>query len=141
MRKLITSTLATLLGCALVVLVSGCPDGDKAIAPVNRDGGTFTLSKPSDVTIKRGDTAKVKISVERKNNLNDALDVKFGKLPKGVQVNEGEAKIAERQNSVEVTLSAAADAELLTNHEIEVSVQGGGAGPATQKFNLTIKEK
>jgi hypothetical protein len=140
MKKWIASTLAMCAACALLTGLTGCPKTDKTTASSNTQGGTFVLSKPSDVTIKRGDTAKIKISVERKN-LNDALDVTFGKLPKGVKVNEAETKIAEKQGSAEFTLSAAADAELVTNHEAEVTVRGGGAGPATEKFNITVKDK
>ena len=141
MKTVFASMLTAFLGGALLVGGAGCTRKDKTTASPSKEGGTFVLSKPSEVAIKRGDTAKIKISVERKNNLNDALDVAFAKLPKGVKVNEAETKIAEKQDSAEFTVSAAADAELVTNHEAEVTVRGGGAGPATEKFNVTVKEK
>ena len=141
MNNAFASMLAVLCAGALLFGVAGCPNKDKTTASPRDGGGTFVLSKPSDVTLKRGDTAKIKISVERKNNLNDALDVTISKLPKGVKVNEAETKIAEKQSSAEFTLSAAADADLVTNHEAEVTIRGGGAGPATEKLGITVKEK
>jgi uncharacterized lipoprotein YehR (DUF1307 family) len=141
MKKAFASLFTALLAAALVTTMAGCPNKDAKTASANTAGGTFVLSKPSDVTLKRGDTAKVKISVDRKNNLNDALEVAISKLPKGVTVVETETKIAEKQSSAEFTLSAAAEAELVTNHETEVTVRGGGAGPASEKLNVTVKEK
>jgi hypothetical protein len=140
MKKTFASMVTAVLVWVLVTGIVGCPNKDKTTASVNKEGGTFVLSKPSEVTIKRGDTAKFKISIERKN-LNDAVDVTLSKLPKGVKINETETKIAEKQNSAEFTLSAAADADLVTNHEAEATVRGGGAGPVTEKFNVTVKEK
>jgi len=131
--------ISTLFACAMVVGTVGCPNKEKSTAPTTKEGNTFVLTKPSDQTIKKGDTDKIKISVDRKG-INAPLDVTFSDLPKGVSLVEKEAKIAADQNSAEFTLKADADAPAVVNHQSTVSVKGGGT-ETSANFNTTVKDK
>src|SRR5262249_48393521 len=123
--------------CALAAFVVGCPK-EKTTSNPDAAGNKIVLTKPSDQTIKKGDTDKIKISVDRKG-INEALEVTFTKLPKGVSLVEKEAKIAANESSATFTLKADPDAQPVTNHEATVTVKGGGV-EVHSDFNVSVKD-
>ena len=130
--------IATLTALAVAfIAVAGC---NKPTASVEGSGGRkIVLAKVADQTMKRGEKNKVMVAVTR-TNINDPLDVTFENLPKGVTVEEKDKKIATNENSVNYSLMAAADADLVTNHEVKVTVSHGDIKVA-DTFKLTVKEK
>jgi hypothetical protein len=133
------AVVVALFACTLVPTTVGCPKKEKTTGTSKEGDKTLTLTKPSDVTITRGDTAKISISIDR-TGFTDAVDVKFEKLPKGVKVEEKEAKIAANEKSASFNLKADADADIVKNHEAMVIVEGGGA-KASMPFNISVKDK
>jgi hypothetical protein len=100
----------------------------------------LTLTKPSDQSIKQGDTDSVKVSISR-SNFRDPVTVRFDNLPAGVEIQDKDKKIATEDTSATFTLKAAADAKLVENHEATVTVQGPDGMSTTEKFKITVKAK
>jgi hypothetical protein len=103
------------------------------------DDKKLTVTKPSDVTLKRGDTATVTVSISR-GGFQDSVDVKFEDLPKGVTVTDKELKIPKGDSSAKFTLKAADDAEL-SEKTAKVIVTGTGGIKADSAFKVTVKDK
>src|SRR4051812_19164571 len=76
---------------ALFVFVglTGCPEKDKS---KGKKGDEMKVTAPGDTTIRQGETEKITVKAERKG-FNDAIDVKFDDLPKGVKVKEKDTKL------------------------------------------------
>ncbi len=119
----------------LMMVATGCP---KKTTAENTAGQKLTVSEPSNVDIKRGGTAEVKVSITR-TNYNEVVKVSIDNLPTGVSVESKDLTIAKDQSSGTFTLKAKDDAELVTK-EATVSVTGGDL-KATSNFKVTVKEK
>jgi ABC-type Zn uptake system ZnuABC Zn-binding protein ZnuA len=131
MKKL--AFLSLIPALFLLVLV-GCQQTTNT-----EDGKKLSVTKPSDVTIKRGDTATVNVSISR-GGFRDAVNVKFEDLPKGVKVQDADTKIASGETSAKFTLKAADDAEL-GEKTVKVVVTGTGGIKADEAFKATVKDK
>ncbi|MCE5277928.1 MAG: hypothetical protein ABFD92_00755 [Planctomycetaceae bacterium] len=107
------------------------PAPEKALA-------RLTLDKPSDVTITRGEVAQVKISIKREN-LEGPVSVSFDKLPSGVSVVDTDKKITAEEATF--ALKAAADAEIVSGYNAQVTASGPGDTAATQPLTITVKAK
>jgi hypothetical protein len=131
MKKL--AFLSLIPALFLLVLV-GCQQTTNT-----ENGKKLTVTKPSDVTLKRGDTATVTVSIDR-GGFRDAVDVKFEDLPKGVTVQDKDHKIATGDSSAKFTLKAADDAEL-GEKTVKVIVTGSGGIKTDSAFKVTVKDK
>jgi hypothetical protein len=122
---------------AVVALtVGGC-----AKTTVTGPGGKkLTLTRPTDQTIRQGETDEVKIMINR-DNFRDAVTVKFENLPKGVQVADADKKIGAEDSSATFTLKADDTAEAVDKHKVNVVVEGPDGMKATESFNLTVRPK
>jgi uncharacterized membrane protein len=131
-----------LFGCALLVS-AGC----EQTTTTGPQGGTtartaspkrLTLTAAKDQTIRRGDTDKILVAINR-DNFNDPVTVRVTGLPKGISVLEGnDAVIPGGSNSATVTLKAAADADL-GEHNVTLSAEAAGLEKNSQVFRLTVK--
>jgi len=99
----------------------------------------LTLTAPTSQTIKRGDTDKVTVMVNR-TNFDDPVEISFSGLPKGVEVVDKDAKVASGNKSITVTLKASADAAV-GEHEVTLIAKAPGSEENRQTFKLTVKEK
>jgi hypothetical protein len=147
--------LKKLFALSLVVgllgLTTGCPskDKDKKKTEVKTDGkngknggktAKLELSAPKDASIDQAGEATVKVEIKRENTKED-VTVKFDKLPKGVEPKEME-KIPGEKSEGEFVLKAAADAQVVKDHEAKVIVSdASGKLKAEQTFKVTVKEK
>ena len=110
-------------------------------ATVEGTGGKkLSLTKPSNQTIKQGDTDSVKVHISR-DKFRDAVNVRFENLPTGVEVQDKDKKIAAGEDSATFTLKAAGDASLVENHEAKVTIEGPEGIKVTEPFKITVKAK
>lgn len=132
MRKL-TYSLAVPV---LLVLVVGCAkttvEGTK--------GEKLTVMRPTDQTVKQGETNQVSIIINR-DNFRDAVEVVFDKLPPGITVTDKDMTIAADKNKATFTLKAEPNAAPVSNHKVTLIVKGPSGMKVEEKFQLTIKEK
>jgi hypothetical protein len=98
----------------------------------------LTLVKPSNVSVARGDTDKVALTVKREN-FTGPVTVQFSKLPTGVSVEDDGGKIEGTERTF--VLKATDTAALVSNHVATVSVSGPDGMKVSEEFEITIKEK
>jgi Zn-dependent metalloprotease len=115
---------------------SGCeyqktssPSGDRSLS----------LSKPSNVTLRQGQTEEVKIRITRKG-FNDPVRVHVEGLPDGVHVVEKDLDVAKDKDATTINLKADADAKVVSEFPITVSASGGNL-ESRETFNLTVRSK
>ncbi len=132
--RLVSGLMVLLAAMSLVGLV-GCQQSSTTESGAKK----LTLTKPSDVTIKPGETAKVSVSIKR-TNFRDPVMVLFEGLPAGVTVEDKDQKIAAEATSAQFTLKAAADAKPEAGKEVKVVVESGSL-KETEPFKVTIKGK
>jgi hypothetical protein len=128
--------LWSVIPAAFLLVLAGCQQSTVE----GPDKKKLTLKKPMDVTIKRGDTNQVTVSIDR-GNFRDPVSVSFDNLPKGVTVQDKDTKINSGDSSAKFTLKAADDAELVTNHETKATVTGPDGIKVTEPFKVTVKDK
>jgi len=121
---------------AFLFMLTGCQQG--TTTPTG-SGGKITLEKPSDVSLNRGDTATVKVSLKR-NNYADPVTISFEDLPKGVTVTSTDMKIAKDQNSGSFNVKAADDAEL-GDKTVKVIATDATGHKVDSAFKVTVKDK
>ena len=102
-------------------------------------GKKLTLVKPSNQTLRRGETNEIAISIGR-DNFGGPVKVKFAKLPKGVEAVETRDIPAEQTHAT-YTLHASNDADLVQNFEAAVTVEGPDGMATTQTFLVSINDK
>jgi len=120
---------------ALVLGFMGCQQS----ATTEANNKKLTLEKPSDVTLKPGDTSQETVSIKR-SGFRDPVTVTFENLPAGVTVQDMDQKIAAEASSAKFTLKAASDAKPTANQEARVIVKSGEL-KASEPFKVTIKDK
>lgn len=120
----------------LVFGVAGC-EKTSVEGPGNKK---LTLTKPSNQTIKQGDTDSIKLNISREK-FRDAVSVHFDNLPAGVEIQDKDKKIGAEDSSATFTLKAAPDAKLVENQEARVTVEGPDGMKATETFKITVKSK
>lgn len=104
-----------------------------------KDDRKITLVRPANQTLRRGEINKVAITVVRKNISTDVA-VKFQHLPAGVKVIEEDRKMKPEEIIVSYTLHADNSADLVTNHNVEVTAEGPDGLAASEVFEVTVKE-
>jgi len=130
-----TFTLWAAIPAAFLLFLSGCGG-----STTDKSGNEkLKLDKPSDVTVKRGDSAQVKVSIKR-NNFGGDVNVAFSDLPKGVTIDPTTAKIGGSDNSTTFTLKAGNDAEV-GDHNVKVTATGPDNLKPAQTFKVTVKDK
>jgi len=134
MKKLLATVVVL---SAVAVVNSGCektkvasPSGDK----------TLTLTKPSNVTIKQGESNTVKVEIARKG-FNEPVDIHFDNLPSGVTVEDRDHQIPKDSTSTTFNLKATAEAKPVNDHPVSVWAKGGGLETPKESFNVTVKAK
>ena len=100
----------------------------------------LTLFKPSDQIIKQGDTEAIMVRISREN-FDDPITVGFSNLPAGIEIQDGERKIASDDTSATFTFKAAANAAPVEKHRSTITVEGPEGMKANEGFNITIKAK
>lgn len=128
--KLITASLC------VVGLAAGC----EKTTVQGTSGKKLTLVKPADQSVMRGQTEKVSVVVAR-TNFEGVVMVRFDDLPRGVTVVDSTNNIDGPQNERTFVLKAAADADMVKNHRATVTATGPDGMSATEKFEITVKDK
>jgi len=99
---------------------------------------SVTVKTPEEVTLKQGDSAKIKVSITREK-FDEPVTVKFKDLPEGVSIVETDMTIAKADKSAEFTLKAASDAKTVNDHKVTVTAWHDTImNDAT--FKLTVKK-
>jgi len=141
----VSATGKAALGDFTIVLL-GTGKKDKATATQAAPGIRISLRAPytlkaENVTLTRGQTAKIKVTAERNPAFSGPIAVTFVNLPEGVTAEA--ATIPADKNEIEVTLTAAADAAV----GVVKNTAGKGEGTVGDKkfpsdsppFELTVK--
>ena len=101
-------------------------------------GEELTLVKPADQTVRRGETNKVSVYVQR-DKFDAPIDLKVDGLPAGVEVVERGPRVEAGSNLAEITLYAKPDADLVTGQAVKVTAIGGKDLTAIQWFHVDVK--
>lgn len=126
-----------LMGIAVVFALAGL--GCSSTTASGSSGQKLTMLRPADQTLKRGDTNEVAITLLRRDFNSDA-SVRFANLPSGVKVIEKDRTIQEDDFIVNYTLFAENDADLVSGHVVNVTVEGPDGLAVTESFELTVTE-
>jgi hypothetical protein len=97
----------------------------------------LTLTKPSGVTLRRGETDKVDIKIGRENLTGD-VRIKFDKLPKGVEIVDADQRLV--GDKATFTLRALGDADIVNDFNAQVTAIGPDGMAVSEPFEITIKE-
>jgi hypothetical protein len=133
----------TLLLAMAMVLVAGCGDdyndgngksGEQSTVQ-GRNNRALTLNPIDDVVIERGGTAKVDITIERRN-VEGEISVDFDELPGGVSVANEDTNIVGNEGTYH--LQAADDADLVEGHRVEVTITGPEDIGVTKQFEIHV---
>ena len=131
--------IGSLIGVLAFALVVGCQKdktGD-AGGPEGQAGRGLTLEQPDDVSISRGGTAKVEITI-RREKLTDPIDIEFSNLPGGVEVVDPGKQITGDKGTY--TLRAGDEADLVKGHMISVTAKGPENLSHTKKLRIEVKQ-
>jgi hypothetical protein len=137
--------------CTALVLVLGCGDSmrDDDIADhddVMLGGGTtvrgeggqrISLSEPSDVSIKLGETERLTVRVNREN-YGGPVTISFHQLPEGIEIVDSPRETTLDQEVFVVRTRP--DAALVENHMARVTVEGPDGISATETFEFKVKQ-
>lgn len=102
-------------------------------------GKKLTIYKPADQTLVRGETNEIAITIAR-TNFDAPIRIKIDGLPKGVEIS-GLREFASSESRLNLVLHASADADLVENHVVKVTVEGPDQMAAAETFQLTVKDK
>jgi hypothetical protein len=128
MRSLILS-----LGMTMFLLA---PIGCEKSTVEGRNHQALTLNKPADLSIDRGSTATLTIRIQRQE-IDDPVAVQISKLPDGVEVVDDNLQIEGDQATF--TLNASQDADQVSNHVAQVTIEGPDGIRVTETFGLTVR--
>lgn len=122
-----------------MLMIAGLAVGCGKSATVEGEAGTkLTLTKPSAVTIQRGDMSKVDVKITRRDLPGD-VTIRFANLPSGVDVVDSANRLVGDKGSY--TLRAAENADLVENHMADMTATAASGLAVTQSFSITVKEK
>jgi len=132
----VSKVCASAVLCAAMVLAAGC---NKNKSTGEGEGGKkVTIKAPDHVNIKKGETAKLEVTVSREK-FDGPVTVSIDKLPDNVSVDGAkEHKLEKANNSHTFTLKAATDAKAATDQNLTVkaSAEGVKIEPITVKVNI-----
>jgi hypothetical protein len=121
----------------VVVMLAACGSNSSSRGSDNQE---LTLVKPTDQTIRRGESNRVAVVIDR-DRFEGSIAVRFEGLPRGVRVIEIDRKIGADENAANFTLQADATADLVTNHLVKITVEGPDRLKTSESFELTVKER
>ena len=97
----------------------------------------LTATAPSALTIHRGDSIPLKVSLDR-DNFEGPVKVSISQLPKGVMTDRATQTVD--AESATFALTASKDADLVANQSVNVTVDAMDGRRATQSVALTVVE-
>ena len=133
-------------GLAMLLLAPGCERSEHGSDGVVADNHTtvrgeadrkLTVTRPHDVTLHRGKAESMHVRFQR-HNFDGPVTVAVSNLPGGV-----EAVDVPRQsqgNDDTIVLRASDRADLVDNHQAQVSLTGPDGMQATETFELSVKQ-
>jgi len=98
----------------------------------------LALHEPDDVTIRRGQTAEIRLMV-RRENLTDPIRISFENLPNGVEAVDSDKQIVGDEGTY--ILEAGDDADLVEGHIVRVTAQGPDNLSHTEEFRIDVLEQ
>jgi hypothetical protein len=137
------STTMFVVLCCSAALLGAC--GEKKTATVQGEANSkLTLTKPSAVSLRRGEMAKVDVKIKRENLLGE-VSIRFDDLPTGVSVVDPDNRIvgdkADGTDKATFTLRADDMAALVEKHSARVTATGQRGVSVTETFDITVKER
>jgi hypothetical protein len=126
-----------LSGFVLACILPGL--GCSSTSASGTNGKKLSMLKPTNQTLKRGDTNQVAITVWRES-INSDVSVSFDNLPKGVKVIEKDKKMKDSDYIVNYTMFAANDAGLVSGQVVKVTATGPDGLAVTETFEMSVKE-
>lgn len=130
--------LSFIVVAAVVVGLAGCTGETGTVK--GKDKKEFSLTTPTDTTIKQGETKEITVSVNRKN-FDEDIDLTFDDLPSGVTIKEGDKKVAKANSKATFNLVAADDATPKDGHVVKVSGKSGDMKVGPLEFKVNVKKK
>jgi cytoskeletal protein RodZ len=125
----------TLLSVAVAALLTAAACHQTTVRGPNDEA--VTASAPSSLTIHRGDSIPLKVSLDR-DNYEGPVTVSISQLPKGVETDPSTQTVD--TTSATFSLKASQDAELVANQAVNVTVDAMDGRRATQYVALTVAE-
>ena len=135
--------------CALAAALVGCNEGTSTAPGTGRTTSSTNRSDDDNVrkltvtvreaqTITQNLTDDVTVMIDR-DNFEGPVDIKISDLPAKVSVVTDKLTIPATDDSITVSLKAAADAPPVTDHVAKVSAKAKDMPEATTTFKLTVK--
>jgi uncharacterized membrane protein len=113
-------------------------DNDEPI--IGQKDETFELDLPNLATdVTQGETEELTIGINRGDNFQEDVTIKFDKLPDGVTATPAAPKIMKGDDEVKVTLAAAADAAV-GDFDVQVIGQPTKGPAATNMLKLKVEK-
>jgi hypothetical protein len=139
MRRLITLAaviaITGVIGCEIKTGTAPSTDPNKPDATRK-----LTLTVADSQTVTQGETDKVMATINR-TNFKDEVTIEVSDLPKGVTLESRDMTIPADQNSITLTLKAAADASPTEDHVFHVVAKSKDIKSETANVKLTVKAK
>ncbi len=137
MMSMLGVALATGLGCG----VQSEKGGPGAVSTTVDDAArTFTITVPRlDVNVKPGETRDVQIDVNRGDQFNQQVTLRFD-APAGVTVSPQEVTVAADEKQASITIEAAPDARIAA-HTVNVTALPETGKEVTSHFNVAVNER
>ena len=101
------------------------------------EGRSLTATTPSSLTIRRGESIPLEVGIDREK-FTGPVTVSIFQLPKGVSSDKSSIKAG--TTTATFILKAAANADLVTNQAVGVTVEDPNGRQATQFVTLSVTE-
>ena len=132
--------MRTILGAGiLAALLSGCGGYDTIMPPSGAVPGNGTLGGgvAGAVTLNRGSSAPVTITVARPTGFTGAIDLSAETLPTGITASFNPETVAAGATTSVLTLAASSTATTGTSYPV-VRARGAGVGDATVMIVMNV---
>jgi hypothetical protein len=125
----------TLLSAAAACFIAAAACRQTTVRGPNEEAVTATT--PNALTIHRGDSIPLKVSLDR-DNFEGPVTVSISQLPSGVETDEATQTVD--TGSATFSLRASKDADLVANQAVGVTVDAMDGRKAMHYFALTVAE-
>lgn len=125
------SMLAALAAC--VFSAAAC----QSATVRGEDDTAVTATTVRSLTIRRGGTATLEVGLNRRN-FAGPVDVSISNLPKGVDADDASMKV--ETNATTFILKASSNADLVTNHAVELTIEDPDGREVKQQVALTVTQ-
>jgi len=98
----------------------------------------LALHEPGEVTIVRGQSAEMKLMIQREN-VTDPIRISFENLPSGVEAVDSDKQIVGDEGTY--ILEAGDEADLVEGHVVRVTAQGPDNLSHTEEFRIDVLEQ